>query len=166
MENLDYEQDMKINENSLDIEWLDQAPLALKYGKHVAQLRRKYNELCEKKKTIRSELILEVNEKPGELIGKAKPNANDIEAYYRNHKRYKEAVSNEQDAAEELELAEVAKNEISFTRKAALENMVRLHAQMYFAGPSIPRDLSKEIMNKKKQEQSNAKVGKGMRRKK
>jgi hypothetical protein len=41
-------------------------------------------------------------------------------------------------------MAEVAKNEFSFTRKAALENLVQLHGQNYFAGPKVPRNLSKE----------------------
>ena len=30
-------------------------------------------------------------------------------------------------------------------RKDALENLVRLHGQQYFAGPKIPRDLPSEM---------------------
>ena len=166
MENLDYESDMRIDETALDVEWLGQAELAFQYGKHVAGLRRKVRDLEEKKKTIRSEAILQVNNDPQGLIGKAKPNAGDIEAYYRTSQEYKDAVTELNEMYEELEHAENAKNEISFTRKKALENLVILHGQMYFAGPSIPRDLHHEVMQKRKAEVSNSAVAGKMQRKK
>ena len=161
---LDYEKDTHIDATALDVEWLEQAELARKYGKHIAGLRRNVRRLEEKKKTIRSELILQVNNDPQALIGKAKPNANDIEAYYRTESVYKEAVEELNDAYEELEHGENAKNEIAFTRKKALENLVILHGQMYFAGPAVPRNLSKEI--EKRNQQSNSAVAKKMKRKK
>lgn len=43
-------------------------------------------------------------------------------------------------------------------RKAALENLVKLHGQNYFAGPSIPRDLNKEWVDSEKQKMSNKKI--------
>ena len=36
-------------------------------------------------------------------------------------------------------------------KKSALENLVKLHGQMYFAGPSIPRDLDKEWEKREKE---------------
>ena len=166
MENLDYEKDKRIDETGLDVEWLGQAELAIAYGKHVAELRTKVRNLEEKKKTVRSELILQVNNNSQGLIGKAKPNAGDIEAYYRTSQEYKDAITELNEMYEELEHAENAKNEISFTRKKALENLVILHGQMYFAGPSIPRDLHHEVMQKRKAEVSNSAVAGKMQRKK
>lgn len=141
---LDYESDITIDETALDVEWLEQAPLALRYGRHVAAMRRRVNHLDEKKKVTRSELIRKANEDPRECCGKDKPNAADIEAYYRAQPEYQQVVNDLLDAQYELDYAEMAKNEIAFTRKAALENLVRLHGQQYFAGPSVPRDLAKE----------------------
>jgi hypothetical protein len=146
------------------VEWLEQAELATSYGRHVAELRREVNRLEEQKKITRSELIQEANEDPQGTIGKDKPNAADIEAYYRRSKKYQEVVDDLNEAQYELELAEVAKNEIAFTRKAALENLVRLHGQQYFAGPSVPRDLSKERQQQAKQKASNARVKTSSRR--
>ncbi len=160
----DFDEDVKIDETALDVEWLNQAALARRYGKHVAFLRRQVWNAEEKKKTIRSELILEVNEDPEGLIGKKKPNAADIEAYYRNSPRYKEAIVQMHAAREELELAEVAKAEIAFTRKKALEHLVILHGQMYFAGPNVPRDLSHEAAKFRANQEANAAVSKSMRR--
>ena len=141
---MNYENDIRIDETALDVEWLEQASLAIKYGRHYAECRKVLVQAEEKIKVIRAELIAEANEDPQRCCNKDKPNAADIEAYYRNHKRHKRAKELWVEAQFELDMAEVAKNEISFTRKAALENLVRLHGQQYFAGPQGPRDLSVE----------------------
>lgn len=162
--NLDYERDMQIDVDGLDVEWLDQPVLALRYGKYVSQLRAEVARLEERKKTTRAELIVEANKDPQGTCNKDKPNAADIEAYYRTSERYKDVIKDLLKAQEELEYAEVAKNEISFTRKAALENLVRLHGQQYFAGPRVPRDLGKEWESRQRQKQSNSAVARGMKR--
>jgi len=148
---IDYEKDMRIDDTALDVEWLDQAELALKYGRHWAECKKILTEAEEKIKIIRAELIKRANSDPVRFCGKEKPNAPDIESYYRQHSRHKAAKAEWIEAQFELNMAEVAKNEISFTRKAALENMVTLHGQSYFAGPSMPRNLTSE-RNKKQKE--------------
>lgn len=164
MTDFDYENDVSLDEDSLDVEWLEQAGLALKYGRHVADLRLEAKQLDERKKVVRSELIKEANAQPEACTGKVKPNAADIEAYYYRHPRYQETVNELLEKQHELELAEVAKNEIAFTRKAALENLVRLHGQQYFAGPSVPRDLSQERQKRAKQKNVDKNVKVGSRR--
>ena len=141
---MNYEEDIRIDETELDIEWLEQATLAMKYVKYYAQCRKTLTLAEEKIKVVRAELIAEANADPVQCCSKEKPNAADIEAYYRNHKRHKAAKEAWVEAQFELDIAEGAKSEIGFTRKAALENLVRLHGQQYFAGPSIPRDLAWE----------------------
>jgi len=166
-EELNYERDVEIDVDALDIEWLDQPRLAIKWGKEVSRLRRKVAQLEEKKKVERSELIREANEDPQGCCQKDKPNAADIEAYYRSSTAYQKAVDELLDAQYELSMAEIAYNEISWTRRMALENLVKLYGQQYFAGPRAPRDLGKEWENKKKQQQSDSTVSSsGMRRKK
>ena len=139
---MNYEEDMRIDETSLDIEWLNQASLGMKYIRHFAECRRTLTLAEEKIKVIRAELIAEANANPVTCCDKEKPNAADIEAYYRNHDRHKKAKSEWVEAQFELDIAEGAKSEITFTRKAALENLVQLHGQSYFAGPSVPHDLT------------------------
>ena len=140
---MDYENDIKIDETALDVEWLDQPRLALKYGKHLIRLKTKLKAAETKKKFIRSTLILEVNKNPS-LAHKTKPNKEDIEAYYRTHPQYQEIEDEYNELLSEVEYAEIAKNEICFTRKMALENLVVLHGQQYFAGPRVPRNISEE----------------------
>lgn len=148
---LDYERDMTIDESALDIEWLEQPNLALRYGRHVVGLRQRLARAAERVKTVRSELVDEANKDPRGTTGKDKPNAGDIEAYYRRHTRYQEAKDEEIELQAELDMAEIAREEICWTRKKALENLVILHGQQYFAGPRVPRDLSKELQDRQQQ---------------
>jgi hypothetical protein len=163
---MNYEQDIKIDETALDIEWLDQAALAIRYGRHWAECKKKANEAGEKIQIIRSELIALANSNPTKYCKKDKPNAADIEAFYRLHPRHIAAKEVWMDAQYELDMAEVAKNEMSFTRKAALENLVKLHGQQYFAGPKIPRNISEERSKNVHTKQINAGISAKFRRNK
>jgi hypothetical protein len=66
-------------------------------------------------------------------------------------------------AMKEFNLVDIAKNEISFTRKAALENLVQLHGQQYFAGPKMPRDLKEEIRKHKEAQERSVEVNSKVR---
>jgi hypothetical protein len=152
--NIDYERDCKIDYDDLDTEWVEQADLARRYAKHLSHLRSKVRKLEEEKKTIRSEIIDAINRNPEEFTGKTKPNSADIEAAYRRQKKYKEKMNEVLDAQEELDYAELAYQEIAWTKKKALEQLVTLHGQQYFAGPSMPRNLEKEMERKKKRQEN------------
>jgi hypothetical protein len=161
---LNYEEDIRIETSALDLEWLDQASLALKYGRHLTNLKNQQRQLEELKKITRSSLVLEVNRNSETLIGKKSPNAGDIEAYYRSDQKYQDVVSELNDAIAETEYAEIAYQQISWTRKAALENLVKLHGMEYFAGPSVPRDLTKEWQDREKIKRTDEGVKKALKR--
>ena len=147
--NLDFERDIVIDENALDVEWLEQPRLALKYGKYLVQTKAEVRRLEQLKKTVKAELILEATEKPEECCKKPKPTIQDIESYYRRHPRYKEVVEELNKALEEMEFAEIAFKEIAITRKKALEELVELFGLQYFAGPKEPRNLSEEAKKRR-----------------
>ncbi len=154
--NLNYKEDVKIDPTSLELEWLDQAELSVKYGKEWSVLRKKVALLDEQVKVIRSKLIREAWEFPDKCLGQGiKPADQKVEAYYRTHKKHRKLKQELIEAQEELDLVEVAKNEISFTRKSALENLVKLYISDYFAGPNVPRDLS-EVRKNRDQQRSDA----------
>jgi hypothetical protein len=147
---MDYEKDIIIDHNALDVEWLQQTELAMRYGKHWAECVTKVQQCEENLKLIRSELVKEANLHPNKCLGKdVKPTAPNVESYYRKHEDHIEAKEELIQAQYELNIAEIAKKEISITRKAALENLVKLHGMNYFAGPSIPRNLNNEISQTK-----------------
>jgi hypothetical protein len=160
-----YEEDARIDEDALDLECLNQASLALEYGRIFAEAKRDVERAEERIKVIRSELIKEANEDPVGCCDKEKPNAADIEAYYRNDKRHKEAKEDFIDKSYELTMAEIAKNAITFTKKDMLEALIKLHGQMYFAGPSVPRDLSYEAKAKHKDKKVSSGIAEKMNKK-
>ena len=160
---MDYEKDMLIDENALEIEWLDQAPLANKYGRNWAKCQMELELAQEEIKLVRSELIKKVNEDPVKWLGDGiKATGPVVEAYYRNHRRHQEVKTKIVNLQYETNVAEIAFKEISITRKKALENLVTLHGQQYFAGPAIPRDIKWEREEKKKK--ANEGIGKKLRR--
>lgn len=160
---IDYKRDVKIDFDNLDLEWIDQPELARKYAKHLTSLKREVGRLEEKKKTIRSELIDLVNRNPEKYTGKKSPNAADIEAAYRRDKEYQKTVEELLDAQEEAEYGEYVYNEISFTKKKSLEQLVQLYISQYFAGPNVPRNLMEEFKRKRKeQEEKQRSVNEGI----
>ena len=161
---INYDEDMRIDESALEIEWLGQAALAIKYARHLVACADKVRHLEEQKKTKRSEIIVLVNSDPDTYCGKSKPNAADIEAAYRTDSGYIRIIEQLLVAQGELQFAELARSEIAFTRRQALENLVRLHGQQYFAGPSVPHDISKEWERREKNEQAAEKISRKMRR--
>ena len=147
---MNYEKDMQIDESALDIEWLDQAPLAMKYGRIHSELQKEVSEKEEEIKVYKAGLTKSVHEDPDGTVGKSKPTIADIDAYIQLDKGHKRLQQDLIDLRYEHSMAGVARNEIAFTRKMALENLVILHGQNYFAGPRIPRNLSKEVQESRR----------------
>ena len=104
-------------------------------------------------------MIKDAWENPEKIVSNGtKLTAPMVEAFYRNSAKHKQAKEEWIDAQYELNMAEAAKTAITYNKKAALENLVKLHGQQYFAGPSVPRDLSKEWESKEKQKNADSKV--------
>ena len=163
---MNYEKDMKIDITALDVECLRQAELALKYGKHWKECKDRFNRAEEKIKVVRAELISTAHSNPVKCLKIAesvKPTAPMVESFYRNHKKHKEAKEEWLNAMEAFNYSEVAKREISVTRKSMLENLITLHGQMYFAGPSVPHTL--KSVQKALEERSDSKIGKKLNKK-
>lgn len=142
-----YQRDMAIDVTALDVEWTEQAELAMKYGRLWTEAQDAASRADENVKYVRSKLILEISKNP-EKFGIDKVTDVKIEAAYRVHEDYVDAKDEWLDKVNELNLLSIAKNEISFTRKSALENLVVLHGQQYFAGPKVPRNIKEEIENR------------------
>lgn len=162
---MSYEQDMTIDETALDIECLEQADLTLKYARLYAEAKRDVEQAEEKVKIVRSELIRDANEDPDDCLGDGvKPTGPNVEAYYRTHEDHIAAKDELINLQYELTMIEGAKNGIAFTRKAMLEALIQLHAQQYFAGPKMPRDLSFEAQKRHKDKKSQTGIAGKMKR--
>lgn len=143
--NLNYEKDLRIDENALDLEFLDQASLAMRYGENLADAEKELFYAKERLAVKEADLTKRANSKPDTLLGAGvKPTGDNVKSFVKMHKEYRELQEELIEAQYEYNMAKIAYDEISRTRKTALENLVKLHGQNYFAGPKVPRDLHKE----------------------
>lgn len=145
---MNYEADIQIDDNSLDLEWLDQPSLMLKYARVSAQTRRILDEAKQNLDVVRAELDKDIRENPDDY-GIAKVTEGSITSAINTSDDYKKAFKAFLDAKYEADMAGGAVRAFD-ARKDALENLVRLHGQQYFAGPKIPRDLAWERKEKEK----------------
>lgn len=156
-DDFEYEEDLEIDPDALDVEWLEQPRRFMKYCRAAREADRKAKRAHEKLKTVRSELVNKANEDPMTLLGIAKPTAQAVEAFYRTQQNYKDAKAEWVEAEHERDVL----NDAVFAfqqRKMALENLVRLISLDYFKSPVEPRDLSKEALEKKKSASARDKI--------
>ena len=101
------EAEFEIDEGNLEKEAHRQIELMRKYGELHAQAKWAWERADNKKKSVRSRLILEVERDPSVLKGASK-NMQTVEAYYRNNVEYKEACATLAERVYELELMQNA----------------------------------------------------------
>lgn len=144
---MNYETDIIIDEQSLDIEWLDQPMLFMKYARHGASMRREVDKMKQALDIARADADSRIRNHP-EKYKLEKITEAAVSNAILKEVGYVEAYQDYLDAKYESDIAQAAV--IAFEqRKSALENLVKLHGQSYFAGPKVPRDLINE--RKKKQ---------------
>lgn len=158
-----FEEDIRIDEDALDIEWLNQPRLMLKYSKISAEAKMEMLLRKEGLDLIKADLDKEIRSDP-EKFGIVKITETAVSNTIISHKLYKEANTAYLQAQYEADIARGAVSAVEH-KKDALENLVRLFGQNYFAGPQVPRDLSYEWQQTQKQKTTNESVSKVMRRK-
>ena len=159
---INYEKDISIDEEALDIEWLEQPRLMMRYSKHLAQTRMEFDELKQALEITKAEIDQRIRKSPDKYkLDKVTDKA--IESITITTVEYKQAFQEYLDAKYEFDMAMGAVKAFE-QRKEALENLVRLHGQQYFAGPKVPRDIQWEREEKTKR--TNAGIANKLRRNK
>ncbi len=157
---MDYETDIVIDESALDIEFLDQARLFMQYSRNEHATRRDMDYAKERLDLVKAKLDKAMRADPDKYdIARISEGA--IINSILLQPEFEEANKAHIEAAYEYGVARAAVWAFD-QRKTALENLVRLHGQQYFAGPRIPRDLTEE--RQLRQRHSDQKVGKAMKR--
>ena len=159
---MDYEKDIKIEQSALDVEWLQQSTLTFRYTKHAAQMGLELTKVKEQMNLVRAELDKKIRKNPNDY-GLEKVTETPVANAILEQKEFQAIQSKYNDAVYEYDIAQGAVRALA-DKKSALENLVRLHGQSYFAGPSVPRDLSKEWEAKETRAESNSKVAGSLRR--
>ncbi len=153
---INYEKDMKIDCDALDLEWLNQADLMRKYAKYSAVTRREMDEAKERLDAGKAKIEMEIRQDP-KAFGLVKATESAIQSAILIQEEYETLMKDYIDARYENDIAFGAVRAVD-QRKTALENLVRLLTVSYFAGPQTPRDLSREQIKERERKSQNAKV--------
>lgn len=156
---LNYEQDVSIDETALDVEWLQQANLMYKYARYHAETKKAMDEAKERLDFIRAKLEMDIRANP-KNYGLSKVTESAIASTILLQPEYHEASKKYVEARYENDMAVAAVRAID-QKKTALENLVKLLSVSYFASPSAPRDLSlkwNEHIKRREQKEHNKNV--------
>jgi hypothetical protein len=156
IETLDYKQDVVIDPDSLDVEWLDQPERVLDYSlaQSNANLEKDEAKLAVEKaanklKEVKAEVTLDARNHPGDYNLDKVTDAS-VEAAVLINRKVKEAKEDYYKALRELNEAWHHLNLLISgvksmeQRKTSLENLVRLLGMQYFAAPNVERNLAGE----------------------
>lgn len=156
MENqLEYERDLFIDESSLDVECLNQAPLMMRYSRALASAERECARLKEKIGVERAALDKDIRTSPEKHgLRKIKITEAVVNNAILTNKKFQSLTNELIDAQYEASMCKGAVDSVR-QRKDMLQELVKLHGQQYFAGPSVPRDLTAEARKTITKTQSN-----------
>lgn len=138
-----FDEELMINENLLDKEWLKQPKVFMKISVESAEARKAYEQAklyldCEE-----SAAYQEIMNDP-EQFGLAKTTEAAIKSALKIHPAVVKAQNKVIDAKYEMDVMAAAVQAFD-QRKRALENLVVLHGQSYFATPTV-KGADKEAM--------------------
>lgn len=150
---MNFEKDSRIDESSLDIEWLEQPSLMMRYAIFLGNCISDYERAKENVELVKATIGKKIRDKPSKYFGDGKATEAGILWAITVQDEYQEALDDMMNKRHQMEIAKIAVKAIE-QRKDALENLVRLYGQQYFAGPKVPRNISNErekrIENRKK----------------
>ncbi len=127
-----FENDLIIDPLALDMEWLEQPNLFMRYSKKLAETRKEKDETKKRLLVARAKLR-------AKLIDSGAKGTNEVvEENIASTQEWEDHIQ----ACYEEDLLDGAVKAMS-QRKTALENLVDLLGMQYFAGPKEPRDYTK-----------------------
>ncbi len=145
-----YESDLFIDDTALDIEWLHQPRIMLEYTGIQARAKREVDRLNEKLSVCRAELDKKIRNNP-DKFDLPKITEPIITSTIIVQKKYRSIMRELIEAKYEKEMTVGAVSSVEH-KKTSLENLSRLVAINYFAGPRTPRDLPKEVAKRQDQD--------------
>jgi len=161
--NLDYENDIWIDQDSLDLEWLNQPRLVYVYAKNLAYWKKQVELQKQELDLIRAQLDKKIRENPADFGINVRLTESVVGNAIIEQSEYIDANSRLVDTRYELNIAQAAVNAMEH-RKSALENLVRLFGQQYFAGPQVPNDINRSWEKAQKEKQSKEAVAARIKR--
>jgi len=169
MSNYSYKEELGIDPDALDVEWLMQPQLYLKYAELYVNAEVYYDRTKEKLELVKATLDNRIRSTPALYMSSEKKLTEaSINSIIVTDEEYKKAQSIFQAAKRTFKLLGVALRAFE-QRKTALENLVKLHGQSYFSSPNVneQRTLGESVNTSlKKREDAQEKIRRRMDKKK
>lgn len=143
VEDFDFEADISIDPDSLDVEWLNQPKLLMKYSKLEADARAELEKAKEYVAFIKAQTDMSIRSNPA-VYGIEKVTESAITSAITTDAGVREAVQRFNKVHHLLNLVANAVKAIE-QRKSALENLVKLFGLEYFSSPSDTRTLGEKV---------------------
>jgi hypothetical protein len=139
---------LEIDKNELDREWSVQPKLYHEYAVMLADARRKLDEAEAGFKVVKSEVDKAIRSRPSKYGLADKPTEASIAATIVLQKKYIKAQNAIILAQYDANITEAMVKSLDH-KKAALENMVRLHGQDYFSTPRADSEGREKLDNQR-----------------
>jgi len=136
----DYADLIRIDPDALDVEWVEQPGRFLHLAEQLAHARKSLETAEQNYEVQEAKVAKSIRE---EATGK-RMTEGAIKEHLARSPKLTEAKNEIIQTRYEMEILAAAVRAMD-VRKQALENLVRLQGQAYFAGPKEPRDLSLEV---------------------
>ena len=147
---------IEINPDALDIQWVKQAALFGEYCMEQAGARAKLDAVKERLDVKVAGLGLKIRSNPA-TFGLDKVTEASVQAVILLDAECAKLREEIAVAQYELEVMGAAVRALD-QKKSALENLVRLQGQNYFAGPSVPREIGVEWVKEKERSSARDKI--------
>lgn len=135
-----YDKDLEIDPNNLDQEWLLQPRLFMNYSAELTDARRDSAFIAEKLEVTKAEADKRVRLQ----FVDQKVTVDQIRAAVQQDVEVQKIARDAIEAEHKVNMLQAAVRSFD-QRKDALENLVRLHGQNYFAGPTVPHNIGREF---------------------
>jgi hypothetical protein len=156
MKALDYERDIKINKDQLDVEWVEHPNLFWRYAKAEADAEDTMDRAKERVDLVKADL----DKKMRMLLasGDKKPTETVIASAVLLHDDCRAASSEYLDAKHVYNVFRAAVKAFS-QRKDALENLVRLFGMEYFSTPTVKNREGEEGLRRSTRQSIRERLG-------
>lgn len=136
----EFELDLKIDPEQLDVEAGMQGELFFKWASKATRAKSKVDRKKFALDILYSTLMSKARKNP-ESFGLAKVTENALDSAVKSSAKYQEAYEEWLDAKESSSLYDRGVEAME-QKKRMIEVLITLHGQQYFAGPAVPRDLN------------------------
>lgn len=149
MDQSEFERDLAIDPEALDVECLRQADAFYRWAQRAIDARGKVDRLKLRLETVKASLALRCRKKPEDFDLEGRVTEASVEAAVATHEKHLAAAQALHEARSDSAMLDRAVDAME-QRKRMLELLVTLHGQSYFASPSAPRDLGRAYLDQQK----------------